>query len=72
MYKHPVSRKRDLREREERESVLLVSSQFGRDVSYSISIPEDTILRVAIERGKLRQHPPAEPHYITRGNGHIV
>ena len=51
MYKHPVSRKRDLGEREEG-SAMLVSSQSRHDVPYSI-IPEDTILRVAIERGKL-------------------
>ena len=39
---------------------------------YIVSVPKDTILRVAIERGKMRDHPPAEPNYITRGNGHIV
>ena len=53
---------------------MLLSSQcpLRRDVSYIVSIPEDTILRVAIDRSKMRQHPPAEPNYITRGNGHIV
>ena len=58
---------------EEREYsyVLLLSSQCPPPM-YIVSVPEDTILRVAIERGKMREHPPAEPNYITRGNGHIV
>ena len=71
MHKHPVSRKRDLW-RGEGVQLCAVIVQPVSPQMYIVSVPEDTILRVAIERGKMRDHPPAEPNYITRGNGHIV